>query len=192
MVYGLAGGGNSPSFLVLSSALFLSRTASTTTYSDSDPYSPSLAPGVGGKAPGMGGVLYVVLFCTSGRCAPESSIDPTANSVARGLLGNSVCVGDLLKVSPFREARCRGLVEEFEREGIGEIPPAACLAFRRSSVAFNRASRASSSEVWEETAFFLDLGERVRESLKGWCLYGGEGLTFLKLRHPSRRRCCRF
>lgn len=68
------------------------------------------------------------------------------NSVARGLVCGSFG-GE--KASP-TGMRCRGL----ERPDL--TPEAfAAAALRRSSVAFNLASRASSSEVWEETARFL-------------------------------------
>jgi len=107
----------------------------------------SLAPGVGGRAPGAvndGSCLLAVV----GR---EGAL--FRNSVARGLVGDvsafsgRVCVN----VSP-KGARCLGLF----------APPldlpevlTASLAFNRSSVARRRASRASSSDVWVDTAFFF-------------------------------------
>lgn len=69
------------------------------------------------------------------------------NSLLSGLVGASLG-GE--NVSP-KGWRGRGL-ERPERPP-GTFAPA---ALRRSSVAFRRASSASSSEVWEETAFFLE------------------------------------
>ena len=145
----------SPSLPV--SALFL---GSTTTYSESD--SPSLAMGVGGNAPGICGVEYegwasassfrpdvglTLLGCASDVVSREVRV----NSEASGLVGLSAFVGLEVKVSP-RAARCRGLDLPFD------LPcPGLALAalFNLSSVARRRASRASSSDSWEETARFL-------------------------------------
>ena len=152
------GGGISPSSPM--SALFLS--APTTTYSESD--SPSLALGVGGKAPGIGGAAY-------GGCAPcfhpDTGLPPFPgcgrsdvfgreaylNSEARGLVGFSSFVGLGAKVSP-RAVRCRGL-DLPDGDFPAGLTPALAAFFKRSSVARRRASRASSSEVWEDTALFL-------------------------------------
>lgn len=111
----------------------------------------SLAPGVGGRAPGIGGAVNdgSCLLAVVGR---EGAL--FRNSVARGLVGDvsafsgRVCVN----VSP-KGARCLGLFApplDFP-EGL----LAASLAFNRSSVARRRASRASSSDVWVDTAFFF-------------------------------------
>jgi len=110
----------------------------TTTYSGSD--SPSLAPGVGGRTPWYDSLL-ATSFCTF------DLADEGWNSVLSGLVGASLG-GE--NVSP-KGWRGRGLDRP-------DRPPGAfaAAAFNRSSVAFNRASRASSSEVWEETAFFLE------------------------------------
>jgi hypothetical protein len=99
----------------------------------------------------MGGVLYdscflpvCGLFAVAGRCE---------NSDARGLVGLSV-FGALVvdvNVSEASGARGRGL----DRPEAGTGAP---LAFKRSSVALRRASRASSSEVCVDTAFFLGEG----------------------------------
>jgi len=58
-----------------------------------------------------------------------------------------------VKVSEASGVRWWGLdrPDEGLSPGRGEAP----RAFRRSSVAFRRASRASSSEVWVDTAFFF-------------------------------------
>ena len=104
---------------------------STRTYSESD--SPSLGPGVGGRSPGA--YLPPSLFL---------------NSADRGLVGCS------LNVSP-NGTRCRGL--DLPDDFPGGLPVAAI--FNLSSVAFNLASRASSSEVWVETAFFLGEGQNT-------------------------------
>lgn len=53
--------------------------------------------------------------------------------------------------------RCRGL--DLPDDFPGGLPVAAI--FNLSSVAFNLASRASSSEVWVETAFFLGEGQNT-------------------------------
>jgi hypothetical protein len=108
--------------------------------------SPSLGLGVGGNSPGMCAV--------SVSCPP---FPPFASGLAtvfgrtpsaKGLVCD--CLGEE-KVSP-KGGRGRGL-ERPERFGEEET------AFKRSSVARNLASRASSSEVWEETAFFLRDGK---------------------------------
>jgi hypothetical protein len=59
----------------------------------------------------------------------------------------------LVNVSEANGARCRGLdrPDEVEVLSVEEAP----RALRRSSVAFRRASRASSSVVWVFTARFL-------------------------------------
>ena len=143
----------SPSFPV--SALFL---GSTTTYSESD--SPSLAMGVGGNAPGIWGVEYEgwdssfrpdVGLTLLGCASDVVGRDVRVNSEASGLVGLSALVGLEVKVSPSAE-RCRGLDLPFD------LPcPGLALAalFNLSSVARRRASRASSSDSWEETARFL-------------------------------------
>lgn len=92
----------------------------------SDSDSPSLGPGVGGRSPGA----YLPSF--------------GLNSADRGLVGCS------LNVSP-SGTRWRGL--DLPDDFPWGLPVAA--SFNLSSVAFSLASRASSSEVWVETAFFL-------------------------------------
>lgn len=148
------GGGTSPSFPLKSSAAALTRT-----YSDSELDSPSLGPGVGGSWPGIGGVLYdscflpvCGLFAVVGRCE---------NSDARGLVGLSVFVAGV-EVNVSGASGARGLGLERPETGTG-----APLAFKRSSVALRRASRASSSVVWVDTAFFLGEG--------GECEFGAFG-----------------
>jgi hypothetical protein len=124
----------------------------------------SLAPGVGGKAPGMEGAVYE--GCAS--CFhPDTGLPPfpgcdrsdvfgrvgSLNSEASGLVGLSSFVGLGAKVSP-RAVRWRGLDLPD-----GELPAGVTAAlaafFKRSSVARRRASKASSSEVWDETALFF-------------------------------------
>jgi hypothetical protein len=77
------------------------------------------------------------------------------NSEASGLVGLSSFVGLEVKVSSPSAARGRGL-DLPEGEDFEGLPPALAAFLRRSSVARRRASRASSSEVWLETARFLD------------------------------------
>lgn len=120
----------------------------TTTYSDSD--SPSLAPGVGGSAPGIG--------AENPSCARPSLVcgrpvfgREFLNSFASGLVGLVVACSPSLNVSP-SGALDRGLDLPVDALPGGLAPPA---IFNLSSVALSRASRASSSEVWDETAFFL-------------------------------------
>ena len=91
-----------------------------------------------------------------------------------------------MNVSP-RGVRGFGL----DRPGEGDLLDAAAL--RRSSVALRRASRASSSEVWEETAFFLcgtDPGLALQGINEG--LRVEENHTFRKQQHLNLRCCCRF
>lgn len=99
----------------------------TKTYSAS---SPSLGPGVGGSAPP---VVYL------------PSVTGALNSAARGLVGCSLNV--------FSPSGTRGRGLDLPDGLPAGFPLAA--AFSRSSVAFSLASRASSSEVCVETAFFL-------------------------------------
>lgn len=94
---------------------------------------PSLAPGVGGKDPFLPVALCVLV----------------RNSVDRGLVCGSLG-GE--NASP-TGIRWRGL----ERPDLTPPGAFAAAALRRSSVAFSLASRASSSEVWEETARFLGI-----------------------------------
>lgn len=58
-------------------------------------------------------------------------------------------------------------------------------ALRRSSVARSRASRASSSEVWEETAFFLAVLAVERGE-------GNRGNTSLRQQRRGLQPNCRF
>ncbi len=125
---------------------------STRTYSESD--SPSLGPGVGGRSPAAYLLSFVCL-----------------NSAERGLVGCS------LNVSP-SGTRCLGL--DLPDDFPGGLPLAAC--FNLSSVAFSLASRASSSEVCVDTAFFLQM---VRA---GACYTKGLH-TSLRQLHPSLRYC---
>jgi hypothetical protein len=139
----------------------LLRLTGTTTYSESEVEgsgsdSPSLAPGVGGRAPGIFCLPNPSVTFPSLVCGRETWL----NSEDRGLLGPwSARVGE--KVSSPRPGRGRGLDLPF---GEGDVLPKEVVVgvegvrpafFRRSSVALRRASRASSSEVCEETAFFL-------------------------------------
>jgi hypothetical protein len=70
-------------------------------------------------------------------------------------VGLSSFVGLGAKVSSPRAARGRGLDLPDDDDFAG-LTPALAAFLRRSSVARRRASRASSSEVWLETARFLD------------------------------------
>ena len=169
------------------SALLLSRSTSKYSEYEVDPvrgYSPSLAPGVGGNAPGIGPPEYE--GCASpfhaefGRpvAVPAPSclvavagLKPRAGVVPpSGDLGFSACVGEPEKVSP-RGVRGCGLARPLAgRPGLMPVtdfwPPA---ALKRSSVARRRASRASSSEVWDETFCFLkELVMNVGRRGKSW------------------------
>ena len=77
------------------------------------------------------------------------------NSDERGLVGLSAFVGLGAKVSPPSAGRGRGLDLPDDADFAG-LAPAVDAFLRRSSVARRRASSASSSEVWLETALFLD------------------------------------
>ena len=81
------------------------------------------------------------------------------------------------------EARWWG-EERPDRAAAGEDEEA---ALRRSSVAFRRASKASSSEVWEETLCFLFPLLTLRE--KGDCFWEG---TFRIQQHRGLPESCRF
>ena len=150
---GGSGGGASPSFNP--SALSLRRSTSTYSFSEAED-SPSLAPGVGGNCPAIGGTSpfpslqedFGLPSPVFGRFAVAGRDACFANSVASGLVGFALFDAELwLNVSP---SGVRGF--GLERPD-GDLSDAA--AFRRSSVALIRASRASSSDVCEETAFFL-------------------------------------
>ena len=86
------------------------------------------------------------------------------NSEASGLVGLSSFVGLGVKVSSPMAGRGLGLAlpDGIDFDG---LPPALAAFFRRSSVARRRASRASSSEVWLDTARFLDQVVRVRSNV---------------------------
>jgi len=144
----------SPSFKPRS-ALILPLSTSTYSFSEAED-SPSLAPGVGGKCPGMGGISPCP--CLQPDCGLPSPVlgrvavtglDPgLPNSEVNGLVVLAAAlVGLWANVSP---SGVRGFGLEWpEGDGL------AAAAFSRSSVARRRASRASSSDVWVETAFFL-------------------------------------
>jgi hypothetical protein len=115
------------------------------------------------------------------------------NSVASGEVGFSALAGEPENVSPSGVRWC-GLErpEGEERPGL-EFATAFWLAaaFKRSSVARRRASRASSSEVWEETFCFLGMGV----SVLGWEIAGawGSGVcTSQKQQRRGLRESCRF
>ena len=76
--------------------------------------------------------------------------DLVSNSVPSGEVG-CFCDWDLVNVSA-TAGRDRGLDRPEEELLVGWFVPA---ILRRSSVALRRASRASSSEVWVFTTFFL-------------------------------------
>lgn len=159
-------GGTSPSWAPESSALFLREDALTSTYSESELYSPSLDPGVGGRAPGRDSGLPSAfplcgLFAVAGRCENSEESGLVAFSFLFGLVG--------VNVSCPSGTRCRGLDRPVDDFGIGDAP----RAFSRSSVALRRASRASSSEVCEETAFFLRI---VRLAFMRGLMDGGNTL----------------
>jgi hypothetical protein len=63
-------------------------------------------------------------------------------------------------VSPPRVGRDRGL-DLPEDDDLAGLTPVLAAFFKRSSVARRRASRASSSEVWLDTARFLGRGQTV-------------------------------
>jgi hypothetical protein len=145
--------------------------------------------GVGGIAPGMGGAVYE--GCAS--CfrpdvglpslpdAGRSDVlgrDVCLNSEERGLVGLASFVGLGAKVSPARAGRDRGL-DLPEDDDLAGLAPVLAAFFKRSSVARRRASRASSSEVWLETARFLGRGQIV---------ISGEGRIIL-LRYSSIEVC---
>ena len=133
-------------------------------------YSPSLAPGVGGNAPGIDPPEYE--GCASpfhaefgrpelppGLVAVAGLEPPVAvvlNSLASGEVGFSALVGEPVKVSPNGVRWC-GLERPLaERPGLVSVTVFwVAAAFNLSSVARRRASRASSSLVWEETFCFL-------------------------------------
>jgi len=107
----------------------------------------SLAPGVGGNAPGIcldpgrPSLFPVVGLPVDGRERWNSEV--RGDVVLFGLCG-------FVNASP-TAGRGRGLLRPF---GEGVVW-AVAAAFNRSSVAFRRASKASSSEVWEETFCFF-------------------------------------
>lgn len=136
--------GESPSCPWLALELNLFALTGTTMYSESEEGadSPSLAPGVGGSAPGMFKLSTALPSFVCGRL----------NSVANG----DFCPSAFAGVNVFSPmlGRSRGLDLPFEtgddlplRDDVvgaeGERP----AFLRRSSVALRRASRASSSEV---------------------------------------------
>lgn len=151
---GGGGGGTSPSFNERSALVLL---LSTSTYSFSETEdSPSLAPGVGGNCPGIGGTSPCpCLHPDGGLPSPvfgRLAVTGLPNSDANGLVALAAFVGLCANVSP------SGVLAFGLDRPEGDLLDAA--AFRRSSVARRRASRASSSEVCEDTAFFL----------RGWIL----------------------
>jgi len=118
----------------------------------------SLAPGVGGRAPGSGGAAYegmeggfrddTGLFAVPGLLgvlAPALALE--AEGCASS--GTAAWFEAPPKVSP-SGIRCLGLAGPREE-------PALLFedAFKRSSAALSRASRAWSSASWDETAFFF-------------------------------------
>ena len=84
--------------------------------------------------------------------------DVCLNSEARGLVGLCSFVGLGVKVSSPMAGRGRGLDLP---DGFTGLTPVLAAFLRRSSVARRRASRASSSEVWSETARFLGKAVRI-------------------------------
>jgi hypothetical protein len=78
--------------------------------------------------------------------------DVCLNSEASGLVRLCSFVGLGIKVSSPMAGRGRGLDLP---DGFTGLAPVLAAFLRRSSVARRRASRASSSEVWSETARFL-------------------------------------
>jgi hypothetical protein len=141
--------------------------------------SPSLAPGVGGKSPGIG------VAVDGGSCFLDVGglvgVLGWLNSSESGLvmlLVSVPCVGGV-KVSP-RGVLCLGLwVPRFG------IPLMACLCFSLSSVALRRASKASSSDVCDETARFLG-GRQPSESPNQTAWH-----TSARQRRPNPQGCCR-
>jgi hypothetical protein len=165
----LAGGagGTSPSFATESMSALALLCRSTSTYSGSDSErdsdSPSLAPGVGGNLPGIGGTWSKLSCALRPVCGLPSrvfgrlAVCGREGDLAVSVSGEVCCSRfACAKVSP-RGIRGRGRgLERSDRCSVGEVLPVAA-AFRRSSVALKRASRASSSDVWEVTLFFLRL-----------------------------------
>jgi len=105
-------------------------------------YSPSLAPGVGGKPPGIGGVVYEssLLLLVPGLVAVVGRAASSCAELFAGSVGSECC--------PNMDSSgilCIGL-----RGGIGRP-----FAFSRSSVSRNLASSSSNSEVCDTTACFL-------------------------------------
>ena len=116
-------------------------------------------------APGMGGTVYDSDFHPDAGLPPlpdagRSDVfgrDVCLNSEARGFVGLCSFVGLGVKVSSPMAGRGRGLDLP---DALTGLTPVLAAFLRRSSVARRRASRASSSEVWSETARFL--GKAVR------------------------------
>lgn len=89
----------------------------------------------------------------SGRCDVFGR-EVRLKSEESGLVRLSSFIGLGAKVSPPRAGRGRGL-DLPDGDDFAGLTPALAAFFKRSSVARRRASRASSSEVWLETARFL-------------------------------------
>ncbi len=111
------------------------------------PLAPS-SPGVSGIAPGIGATSYEGLDDVGGRDCVAGSC------VARGLVavGCSASFACPLKVLPIGGRRWDVFLPLFGDDG-DEVLDLRCL--NRSSVSRRRASRASSSLLWDDTAFFL-------------------------------------
>jgi hypothetical protein len=123
--------------------------------------------GVGGIAPGIAATGYegcVSCFqpdpglppLPDASCSVVLGREVCLNSDERGLVGLSAFVGLGVKVSSPSAGRGRGLDLPDDADFAG-LAPALAAFLRRSSVARRRASRASSSEVWLETARFLNI-----------------------------------
>jgi hypothetical protein len=113
--------------------------------------SPSLAPGVGGKSPGIEGAVDggSRLLDVGGLVGVLGWLNSSEGGLVV-LFASAPCVGGV-KVSPrgILFLRLWALGPRFGN------PLMACLCFSLSSVALRRASKASSSDVCDETARFL-------------------------------------